>query len=43
LIDAQSDGRMIVIATHHLRELEQLLDHVLIMDRRGHVVIKSRD
>jgi len=39
LIDAQSDGRMIVIATHHLRELEQLLDHVLIMDRRGHVVI----
>lgn len=35
LIDTMDDSRTIIISTHQVRDLEQLLDHVLIMDKNG--------
>lgn len=41
LVERQHQNYITVIATHHIRELEQLFDHVFIMDKRGHVVINK--
>lgn len=41
LLEIQAEGRTIVLSTHHLREMEQLFDHVTIMDETGHVVLSQ--
>lgn len=35
LVDTMDDSRTIIISTHQVRDLEQLLDHVVIMDNNG--------
>ncbi len=35
VVDTMDDSRTIIISTHQVRDLEQLLDHVLIMDKHG--------
>lgn len=41
VIDTMDDSRTIIISTHQVRDLEQLLDHVLIMDKRGILLNES--
>lgn len=40
IVSAMTDNRTIIISTHQVRDLERVLDHVLIMDRKG-VVLNS--
>lgn len=40
IVSAMNDNRTIIISTHQVRDLERVLDHVLIMDREG-VVLNS--
>lgn len=35
VVDTMDDSRTIIISTHQVRDLEQLLDHVVIMDKHG--------
>lgn len=35
VVDTMTDNRIIIISTHQVRDLEQLLDHVMIMDKNG--------
>lgn len=35
VVDTMDDSRTIIISTHQVRDLEQLLDHVVIMNKHG--------
>lgn len=41
VVDTMDDSRTIIISTHQVRDLEQLLDHVVIMDRNGILLNES--
>lgn len=41
LAEAADDGCSIVLSTHHIREVEGLLDHVTIIDRGGEIQLAS--
>lgn len=41
VVDTMDDSRTIIISTHQVRDLEQLLDHVLIMDKNGILLNES--
>lgn len=41
VVDTMDDDRVIVISTHQVRDLEQLLDHVLIMNKDGLLLNQS--
>lgn len=41
VVDTMDDSRTIIISTHQVRDLEQLLDHVLIMDKKGILLNES--
>lgn len=40
IVSAMNDNRTVIISTHQVRDLERVLDHVLIMDQQG-VVLNS--
>jgi len=41
LTEAALEGSAIVLSTHHVREVEGLLDHITIIDRGGHVRLNA--
>ncbi|MFP4015598.1 MAG: ABC transporter ATP-binding protein [Halanaerobiales bacterium] len=41
LAEAAADGTKIIISTHHIREVEGLLDHVTLIDRGGNLLLNA--